>query len=164
MRSLARLFIACALATTACGGAASPPPALAPATPAPARSPVVSWDLLAQEPVANEARVKHILIGWKDLADAFRGNLDPRAEARTQADAEDTVREILAALDAGADFDATMLERSEDLSSARSGAPIVVTPDAGLVIEFRMMSLRLEPGQLGVCQSDFGFHIIKRVD
>ena len=34
--------------------------------------------------------------------------------------------------------------------------------DVTLVIEFRQLSLRLNVGEIGVCQSDFGFHIIKR--
>lgn len=123
----------------------------------------MSWDVLAREPVANEAKVKHILISWKDLAPAFRGQLDPRAEARSKTDAEDTVKELLAALASGTDFDALMAERSEDLASASSSAPIDVSPDAGLVIEFRQLSLRLEPGEVAVCQSDYGFHIIKRI-
>src|SRR5205085_973859 len=48
------------------------------------RSPVVSWDLLEKEPVANEADVHHILISWKDLAAAFGGRIDERAAGRTQ--------------------------------------------------------------------------------
>ena len=63
----------------------------------------------------------------------------------------------------GADFDAVMKEHSEDVGSAMSGRTFTVTPDAQLVIEFRQLSLRLKPGEFGVCQSDFGFHIIKRV-
>jgi parvulin-like peptidyl-prolyl isomerase len=39
-----------------------------------------------------------------------------------------------------------------------------VTPDAQLVIEFRQLALRLHPGEMGVVQSDYGFHIIKRLD
>jgi len=31
------------------------------------------------------------------------------------------------------------------------------------VIEFRQLSLRLNVGEFGVIQSDFGFHIIKRI-
>lgn len=44
-----------------------------------------------------------------------------------------------------------------------SGRAFTVTPDAQLVIEFRQLSLRLKPGEVGVCQSDYGFHIIKRI-
>ena len=130
---------------------------------APPVSPVVSADILAREPLANTATVKHILISWKDLADTFQGHLDPRAEKRTKADAEAEVRSLLKQLEAGADFDTVMQASSEDTGSARSGRPFTVTPDASLVIEFRQLSLRLRPGEVGVCQSDFGFHIIKRL-
>jgi hypothetical protein len=129
---------------------------------APPVSPVVSSDILAREPLANTASVKHILISWKDLADAFGGHLDPRAEKRTKADAEALVRSLLQQLQAGTDFDTLMKASSEDNGSAVTGIPFTVTPDAKLVIEFRQLSLRLGVGEVGVCQSDYGFHIIKR--
>jgi len=56
-----------------------------------------------------------------------------------------------------------MKASSEDRGSALSGRAYTVTPDAQLVIEFRQLSLRLKPGEIGVCQSEFGFHIIKRL-
>src|SRR3954468_5388558 len=139
-----------------------PPAATSPAAAAGASS-VVSTDILAREPVANTATVKHILISWRDLADAFGGRLDSRAEERSKADAEAEVRSLLKQLQDGADFDAVMKAHSEDVGSAMSGRAFTVTPDAQLVIEFRQLSLRLKPGEFGVCQSDFGFHIIKRV-
>ncbi len=126
-------------------------------------SSVVSADILAREPVANTATVKHILISWRDLADTFQGHLDSRAEKRSKADAEAEVRSLLKQLQDGADFDAVMKAHSEDLGSAMSGRAFTVTPDAQLVIEFRQLSLRLKPGEVGVCQSDYGFHIIKRI-
>ena|SRR5215510_4999842 len=130
---------------------------------APQVSPVVSADILAREPISNTATVKHILISWKDLGDAFQGHLDPRAEKRSKADAEAEVRALVKQLQDGADFDSVMKAHSEDTGSAVSGRVFTVTPDAQLVIEFRQLSLRLKPGEFGVCQSDFGFHIIKRV-
>jgi hypothetical protein len=126
-------------------------------------SSVISTDILAREPVANTATVKHILISWRDLADAFGGRLDSRAEKRSKADAEAEVRSLLKQLQDGADFDTVMKAHSEDVGSAVSGRAFTVTPDAQLVIEFRQLSLRLKPGEFGVCQSDFGFHIIKRI-
>jgi len=134
-----------------------------PVTPTPS-SAVVSADILAREPVANSATVKHILISWKDLADNFQGHIDPRAAKRTKTDAETEVKEILTQLKGGVDFDTIMRARSEDLGSAQSGTPFTVTPDAQLVIEFRQLGLRLHIGEIGVCQSDFGFHIMKRLD
>jgi hypothetical protein len=139
------------------------PPAAAPPGAAAAAPTVVSTDILAREPVANTATVKHILISWRDLADAFGGRLDSRAEKRSKADAEAEVRSLLKQLQDGADFDAVMKAHSEDVGSAMSGRAFTVTPDAQLVIEFRQLSLRLKPGEFGVCQSDFGFHIIKRI-
>jgi hypothetical protein len=142
----------------------NPEPAAAASPGAPAgASSVVSTDILAREPVANTATVKHILISWRDLADSFGGRLDSRAEKRSKADAEAEVRSLLKQLRDGADFDAVMKANSEDLGSAMSGRAFTVTPDAQLVIEFRQLSLRLKPGEFGVCQSDFGFHIIKRI-
>lgn len=130
---------------------------------APQVSPVVSADILAREPISNTASVKHILISWKDLGDAFQGHVDPRAEKRSKADAEAEVRALVKQLQDGADFDSVMKAHSEDTGSAATGRTFTVTPDAQLVIEFRQLSLRLKPGEFGVCQSDFGFHIIKRV-
>ncbi|HET9627001.1 MAG TPA: peptidylprolyl isomerase [Kofleriaceae bacterium] len=170
-----RTMIAWALiAAAGCGGGGSSPgktataPAASAAKPGdaaaaePGVSPVVSSDILAREPVANTAMVKHILISWSDLGDSFGGRLDPRAAKRSKADAENEVRAILKLLKDGADFDTVMKERSEDQGSAASGHEFKVTPDAQLVIEFRQLSLRLNVGEVGVVQSDFGFHIIKR--
>jgi peptidyl-prolyl cis-trans isomerase D len=138
-------------------------PAAGSAAPAdPGVSPVVSTDILGREPVANTAMVKHILISWADNADSFGGRIDPRAAKRSKADAENEVRAIVKLLKEGGDFDTLMRERSEDTGSAQSGHEFKVSPDAGLVIEFRQLGLRLNVGEIGVVQSEFGFHIIKR--
>ncbi len=125
-------------------------------------SPVVSADILAREPISNTAQVKHILISWKDLEEAFGGRQDARAQKRTKQEAEAEVKSLVDQLKAGGDFDVIMKASSEDLGSAVSARPFTVTPDAQLVIEFRQLSLRLKENELGVCESDYGFHIIKR--
>jgi hypothetical protein len=127
----------------------------------PAVSPAVSADILAREPVANNAEVKHILIGWKALA-AENGRVHERAAERSKADAEAEVATLMGKLKSGADFDSLMREVSEDEGSAAMGKVFQVSPDAQLVIEFRQISLRLNPGEIGVCESAFGFHIVKR--
>ena len=126
-------------------------------------SPVVSQKILEREPVANTAMVKHILIGWKDLEEQYQGRIDPRAAKRTKADAENDVKSLVGQIRAGGDFDALMKANSEDKGSAATNMPFKVTPDAQLVIEFRQLALRLNVDEIGVCQSDFGFHIIKRI-
>ena len=125
-------------------------------------SPVVSADILARDPVANKAEVKHILIGWKDLGGNGRPQ-DKRAAARTKADAEAEVKTVLAQLQAGGEFEAFMKSHSEDPGSASTARSYTVAPDAQLVIEFRQLGLRLHVDEIGVVESEFGFHIIKRV-
>src|ERR1043165_8602220 len=150
-------------AALGCSEPASPAPKAPAGDQTPAGSPGGARDILPREPVANTAQVKHILISWNDLADAFGGHIDPRAAKRTKADAENDVRSLVKQLKDGADFDVLMKASSEDPGSASSGRTFTVTPDAQLVIEFRQLSLRLNVGEFGVIQSDFGFHIIKRV-
>ena len=160
-----RLAVSFALLLAACGPGAPGGPMngrLNDPGPVSSQSSVVSNDILSREPVANVAIVKHILISWKDLEDSFQGHQDQRAQQRTKAQAEGEVKSLLGQIKAGGDFEALMKEKSEDVGSARSNSPFTVTPDAQLVIEFRQLSLRLNVGEIGVCQSDFGFHIIKR--
>lgn len=128
----------------------------------PAGSAVVSSEILAREPIANTASVKHILISWRELGESFGGRIDPRAAKRSKADAEAAVRALLKQIAEGASFEDLMKASSEDTGSAMSGREFVVTPDAQLVIEFRQLSLRLNVGEVGVIESEFGFHIIKR--
>ncbi len=120
---------------------------------------VISADILAREPNTNVAQVKHILIGWNTLQPH-----DPRADKRTKDEAEAQIRTLLDQLRGGADFDALMKQWSEDPGSAASGKAYRVSPDAQLVIEFRQLGLRLTTGEVGVVESDFGFHIIKRIE
>lgn len=129
------------------------------ADPVPQSSPVISADILSREPLANTASVKHILIGWNDGE-----SHDPRAAKRTKKQAEDQIKALMTQLKAGADFDALMKQWSEDPGSAGSGRAYTVTPDAQLVIEFKQLGLRLKVGEVGVVQSDYGFHIMKRVE
>ena len=123
-------------------------------------SDVASGDILAREPVANNAQVKHILVSWKDLDSAQ----DQRSKARTKADAETLVKSLMTQIKAGADFDMLMKQHSEDPGSASTARAYPVSPDAQLVIEFKQLALRLNVNEVGVVQSDFGFHIMKRIE
>jgi parvulin-like peptidyl-prolyl isomerase len=58
-----------------------------------------------------------------------------------------------------------MIAFSEDSPSAvKSGASYDVTPDASLVQPFIDLSLRLKVGEIGVVKTEFGLHIIKRIE
>lgn len=152
--------LVCALAAaSACGSGSPGGPTIKNTMNAPDPSPsIISSDVLARDPVANHAEIKHILIGWKGTDEH-----DPRAEKRTKEQAETQVRALLDQLGKGADFEALMTQYSEDPGSAH-GASYKVAPDASLVIEFKQLGLRLKVGEYGVVQSDYGFHIMKRVE
>ncbi len=121
-------------------------------------SDVVSGDILAREPVSNTAQIKHILIGWKGT------DQDPRADKRSKAEAEGVVKGLMAQIKGGADFDALMKQYSEDPGSASLAKAYTVSPDASLVIEFKQLGLRLQLNEVGVVESEYGFHIMKRVE
>ena len=122
------------------------------------QSDVVSADILAREPVSNTAQIKHILIGWKGT------DQDPRADKRSKAEAEGVVKGLMAQIKGGADFDALMKQYSEDPGSASLAKAYTVSPDASLVIEFKQLGLRLQLNEVGVVESEYGFHIMKRVE
>lgn len=128
----------------------------------PPPSSVISTDILAREAITNKAHVKHILIGWKFANE--EGALDPRAAVRSKHDAEEVVTAILGQIKSGAEFEALMKKYSEDPGSASSGREYAVSPESNLVIEFKQLGMRLRVGEVGVVQSDYGFHVIKRVD
>ena len=71
-----RFALLLALTLLACGPGSKGGPAMnnhmARPEPTAQSSDVVSADILAREPVANNAQVKHILIGWKDIDSARR--------------------------------------------------------------------------------------------
>lgn len=124
---------------------------------------VVSTEILQREPRANHAKVKHILISWKDKVEG-KGGADQRALGRSKRDAEREIRALRKQLEGGADFEMLMGMHSEDPGSATTGEAYEVSPDAQLVIEFRQLGLRLEVGEVGVVESTFGFHLMKRVE
>ena len=82
--------------------------------------------------------------------------------ARTKADAEKLVQSLMAQIAGGADFDTLMIAHSEDPGALTKPDGYLVSPDAQLVLEFRQLGLRLNVGEVGVVQSDYGFHIMKR--
>lgn len=125
---------------------------------------IQSNDILARDAVTKKAVVKHILVSWRDLAKNYEGKIDPRGAARSRAEADALAGELLKRVRAGEDMDALMAQYSEDQGSAKSGRPYDVTPDAKLVFEFKRLSLRLNPGEAGLVQTTFGWHIIKRLE
>lgn len=128
------------------------------------KSEVVSADILARDPMANQVEAKHILIGWKSVGRDGKPS-DQRAAAREKSDAEALVKTIMGQLKANpAEFDALMKQHSEDPGSARDARPYTVKHDnMDFDSDFRMLAIRLHVDEIGVVESQFGFHIIKRI-
>ena len=129
----------------------------------PVPDPLESKEILARAPVTQSCDVKHVLIGWKDLAGSYHGHMDPRAAARTKEEADKLAVEIMNKIKGGAAIEDLMKSTSEDPGSAATGNSYPVTPDAGLVPPFKKLSLRLNEGEVGMVITDFGWHVIKRV-
>jgi parvulin-like peptidyl-prolyl isomerase len=150
--------LVCVLTAAACGPGSPGGPTINNHMNPPEQQPsVVSTDILARDPVANQAEIVHILIGWNGS-----GEKDERALKRSKPEAETLVRSLLDQLAKGGDFEALMKQYSEDPGSAH-GASYKVAPDAELVIEFKQLGLRLKVGEYGVVESEYGFHIMKRL-
>jgi parvulin-like peptidyl-prolyl isomerase len=115
--------------------------------------------ILKRAPTTEKAKVKHILLGWKQVHAS-----DERGVERSRAALEKLVKETLGKLAKGAAFESLMAQLSEDPGSAPTGISYDVTPDAPLVAPFKNLSLRLKLNEVGVVKSDFGIHIIKRVE
>ncbi|MBS1119524.1 MAG: hypothetical protein H6Q90_1752 [Deltaproteobacteria bacterium] len=130
-----------------------------PPPPPPPPDTLESADILKREPTTQKAKVKHILLGWKDVHAE-----DKRGIERSRPALEKLVKETVGKLTKGAKIEPLMKELSEDPGSAASGDGYDVTPDAGLVPPFKNLSLRLKLNEVGVVKSDFGIHIIQRVE
>ena len=128
--------------------------------PPPPPDPLESAEILKREPTTQKAKVKHILLGWKDVNTGG----DERAKKRERPALEKLVKDTVAKLQKGAKIEPLMKELSEDPGSAQSGEGYDVTPDAGFVDGFKNLSLRLKPKEVGVVKTDFGIHIIQRVE
>jgi parvulin-like peptidyl-prolyl isomerase len=131
---------------------------VAPPPPPPPDS-LESAEILKRTPETEKARVKHILLGWKDVNSG-----DERAKKRDRAALEKLVKETVAKLKKGDKIEPLMKELSEDPGSAAAGTDYEVTPAAGLVPPFKNLSLRLKKGEVGVVKTDFGIHIIQRTE
>ena len=121
------------------------------------------YDILVRPVLTGEARVQHILIGWADLQSNYRTPMDKRALARDQDAAADVVRAVMLRVKAGEPFEQLMAEYSEDSGSARLGGAYRVRPDGQMEPGFQSLALRLNPGEVGVCVTDYGYHVLKRV-
>ncbi len=132
-------------------------------SPPPQTTDLDSVDILARDEGTSPVDVKHVLVGWSELAESYRGQLDPRAAKRTQADAAKLVEEVAAKLRANpASLDALIEAHSEDPGSL-SKEPYSVASDSPFVPEFKKLALRLQLNEVGIIKTTFGYHVMVRV-
>jgi parvulin-like peptidyl-prolyl isomerase len=126
----------------------------------PPPDPLESAAILKRDPQTESAKVKHILLGWTGAHPPD----DEKGAKRDRATLDKLVKDTVAKLTKGAKIEPLMASLSEDPGSAKDGKSYDVTPTAGLVPPFKNLSLRLKVGEVGVVKSDYGIHIIQRVE
>jgi peptidyl-prolyl cis-trans isomerase D len=102
-----------------------------------------SNEIMLRDARTNRASVKHILVA---------------------SDKKDLALQLLERVRAGEAIEPLMAEHSQDPGSAQSGESYEVKPDAELVFEFKRLGLRLDVGEAGLVRSQFGWHVMKRIE
>ncbi len=100
-------------------------------------------EIMMRDARTNRAMVKHILV---------------------QPENKKLALDLLRRVRAGEAIEPLMAEHSKDEGSAKSGESYEVTPSAQLVFEFKRLGLRLDVGEAGVVRSQFGWHVMKRIE
>lgn len=115
--------------------------------------------VIAQRCKVEKVHTRHILIRY-----AGAKNAEPKLK-RSKADAQQLAANILdKANKPGADFEALARDQSED-GSAEKGGDLGSVGRGMFAPPFEAAAFALKPGELSaVVESDFGFHIIQRVD
>ena len=122
--------------------------------------------MLGRNTQTEVSEVQHVLLGWSSLESSYRSMklpLDPRAQNRTQTDAEQLASQLLSRCRAGEPFEPMMQQYSEDPGSASNGMVYTVKPDSRMAQGFVDLALRLKPGECGIVKTQFGLHMVKRV-
>jgi parvulin-like peptidyl-prolyl isomerase len=124
----------------------------------------------------NYYRAKHILIAKEadttedaleadDTAEATEAAEDATAtpEATEAVAGEEAADDLLARAQSGEDFDAMIKEYSTDPGSETNPDGYIFT-DGEMVSEFEDAVKSIQPGEFTKCESDYGFHIIERLE
>ena len=97
-----------------------------------------------------QARARHILIG-----------LTPAASAEEKAAAKAKAEAILAKVKAGGDFVALAKQNSEDPGTKDKGGELGFFGRGELVKPFEEVAFTLKPGEYGIAESEYGYHVIQ---
>jgi hypothetical protein len=127
--------------------------------PPPPPDPLESSDILKRAQVTEHAKVKHILLGWTEVHAK-----DERGKNRDRKTLDKLVKATVAKLKKGEKIEPLMKELSEDPGSAETGGSYDVTSDSKFVAPFLKVSLRLHVQEVGVVKTEYGIHIVQRVE
>lgn len=106
-----------------------------------------------------EVKASHILIAYKGSA------VNNEAITRTKEEAKTKAENILAeARKQGADFSQLARDNSDDSSNAQSGGDLNFFTRGVMVKPFNDYVFSNKVGDIGLVETDFGFHIIKITD
>jgi parvulin-like peptidyl-prolyl isomerase len=126
----------------------------------PPPDPLESQDILKRTETSPKVKVKHILLGWAEV----HGDKDDAGKKRSRADLEKLVKDTVAKLKGGAKIEPLMKTLSADPGSAKDGTGYDVDPTSEFVTPFKNLALRLKPNEIGVVKTEYGIHIIQRVE
>lgn len=105
--------------------------------------------MLLEHTTAEQVRARHILVA---------------ATPEEAADRKATAEAILAELQNGGDFAALARDRSDDPGSAVNGGDLGWAPRGIYVEPFEAAIFSMQPGELRLVQTDYGWHIIEVTD
>lgn len=98
----------------------------------------------------EQIKVRHILI-----------RVSPDASASEKAAAKSKAQDILQKIKAGASFADLAKADSDDPGTAQNGGDLGYISRGELVKPFEQVAFSLKPGQLGIAETQFGFHVIE---
>lgn len=110
-----------------------------------------------QDPAPDSVKVQHILISWTGASDRVTLK-QPRTKDEAIALRDAVLKQSRTK---GADWAELQVDHNEDSAPHNT---YDVSEDAPLVKPFKDTSLKLGVGQIDWCESQFGFHIIKRIE
>lgn len=115
------------------------------------------YDEHFDEYFASYRRAKHILILTQDAETQTSLSEEEKAEAKLKAE------DVLKRAKAGESFDGLVSQYSQDPGSATYPEGYTFS-DGEMVQEFQDCVDSLKSGEIGFCETSYGYHIIKRLD
>jgi len=122
-------------------------------------------EMITNQIMVEQAHARHILLQANDEA-AESGGLhsQPGQEIVTKAERRDEAEELLSEIEAGADFAELAQEHSDDPGSAQEGGDLGWAPRGVFVPSFDEAIFEMEPGEVRLVESQFGWHIIELLE